>query len=322
MTPAIVVCGSMAFDILMRFEGRFSDLLLADQLTQLNVCFLAPTLERRFGGCAGNISYGLHLLGAEAFPVATVGHDAKDYLAYFQSLDIDTRGLVTIDTLHTAAAFITTDCEQHQLTTFHPGAMAVSHTVSVSERCALLSLTPRWAIVAPDSASGMLKHLQALKKRSIQTIFDPGQGLTQLDSKGLQQCLALADIVVVNQYEGHLLEKLTQQSCEAWGKKLSALIVTAGPQGSTLYQANEILNIPPAKAVQIIDPTGCGDAYRAGLLQGLNSGQGLAIACRLGSVMGALKIAALGAQAYQPLKTEIRTMWQTHYGPIPAGLLN
>lgn len=316
--PPILVCGSIAIDVLTYFDGLFDDHLLPDQLHALNVCFLAPRLERRLGGCAGNISHGLALLGSQPVPVATIGKDAAHYVDSLRNRTIDVRGLQVLDDHYTATAFITTDHNHRQITVFHPGAMAESHRLSVAAVCNTLSLKPRWSIVAPDNPAGMVRHLRELKQLGVKRIFDPGQSLTQLSASMLRDCIDLADLVVVNAYEAHLLEKLTGASCLALASQLQALIITHSEEGSTVLTAAGTRKIEPVIAAEVVDPTGCGDAYRAGLLHGLNTTGELIVGCQLGSVMGALKVAKLGAQNYRTTPEEVSALWQKPYGTLPS----
>ncbi|MFN4329487.1 MAG: carbohydrate kinase family protein [Limnobacter sp.] len=308
-TPRVLICGSMAFDSIMVFEGRFKDQILPEQVHILNVAFLVPTLRKDFGGCAGNIAYALKMLGGQPVPMATVGHDGDGYLARFRDLGIDSTCLRKVDTEFTAQAFITTDLDDNQITAFHPGAMSHSHlnTVAQAGQVAL-------AIVAPDGRDGMINHAEQLAQAGIPFIFDPGQGLPMFGKPELDRFLELATYAAVNDYEAKMLCDRTGQTLEELAQHVEALIVTRGGEGSWIFTGGQRHDVPCVKASEVKDPTGCGDAFRGGLLYGLSHGLGVVKAAKLGSLMGALKIAHQGPQNYHFSREEISTQFNAAFG--------
>jgi adenosine kinase len=308
MTSSLI-CGSLAFDTIMSFGGRFSEALLADQLHKINVAFLVPGLRREFGGCAGNIAYNLKLLNGEPVIMATLGQDGAPYLDRLQSLDITARCIRTIDDTYTAQAFITTDVDGNQITAFHPGAMAMSHQNRVADAGKVAI-----AIVAPDGRDGMVQHAQDCADAGIPFIFDPGQGLPMFNGEELKRFISLATYVAVNDYEGELLTERTGWSLEEIAKHVSALVVTRGEQGAHIFTNGEQIDIPCVAAKRIVDPTGCGDAFRAGMLYGLTRGMDWTTTGRLASLMGAIKIAHQGGQNHAPTLAEIEDRFQQAFG--------
>ncbi|MFC7518150.1 carbohydrate kinase family protein, partial [Herbaspirillum sp. GCM10030257] len=280
-----LICGSLAFDSIMLFGGRFSEALLADQLHKINVSFLVPEMRKEFGGCAGNIGYNLKLLGGDPLIMATVGQDAAPYLERLDRLQISRRGIRTIDDTYTAQAFITTDAGGNQITAFHPGAMTRSHENKVADVGAV-----KLAIVAPDGRDGMLQHAKDCADLNIPLIFDPGQGLPMFNGADLKQFIELATYVAVNDYEGELLTERTGLSFEQIAQRLSALIVTRGELGAEIFTGGKRIDIPCVPAEHIVDPTGCGDAFRAGLMYGLTNDMDWETTGRLASLMGSIKI--------------------------------
>ncbi|CAN5419496.1 carbohydrate kinase family protein [soil metagenome] len=304
-----LICGSLAFDTIMTFGGRFSEAFLADQLHKINVAFLVPTMRREFGGCAGNIAYNLRLLGGDPMIMATVGQDGATYLDRLQRLDISTRCVKTIDSSYTAQAFITTDSEGNQITAFHPGAMSMSHENKVSDAGPL-----KLAIVAPDGRDGMLQHAHDCSTLGVPFIFDPGQGLPMFNGKELEHFIDLATYVAVNDYEAELLTERTGLSLEQIAQRVSALIVTRGEQGAEIFADGQKLEIPCVKVALPVDPTGCGDAFRAGLLYGLTTGMDWPTTGRLSSLMGAIKIAHQGGQNHILSRAEIDERFNQAFG--------
>jgi len=304
----ILVCGSVAFDTIAVFEGRFKDHILPDNIHTLSVSFLVPSIRKEYGGCAGNITYNLRLLGAQPLPVAVVGADARDYLAHLQNLGADTRHIRVLDDVWTAQCFITTDLDSNQITSFHPGAMQHSQDNDWGDTRAA------WGIVAPDAKAGMLAHAQRFRAQGIPFVFDLGQAMPLFDGADLHHMLTLADIVTANDYEASVIEQRTGLALPAMAAQLQALIVTRGAQGSTLYAQGSEHHLPALPAERIIDPTGCGDAHRAGLLHGLTQGWSLLEACSLANVMGGLKIASQGTQNHRPTRDQISTLLRQHYG--------
>jgi adenosine kinase len=308
----ILVTGSIAYDTIMVFPDRFRNHLLADQLHILNVCFLTPEMRREYGGTAGNIAYNLKLLEEDALVMATVGEDIQPYLERFEELGIATRWLRRIPGQFTAQAFITTDLDDNQITAFHPGAMNYSHENSVTR-----ALGAGLAIVAPDGKEGMLRHARECAQSGVPFLFDPGQGLPMFSGEEIGEFLRLADYVAVNDYEGKMLEEKTGRKLEALAREVKALVYTLGANGSVIVAGGERHEIPPVAAHAVVDPTGCGDAYRAGLLYGLAHGWDWQSVGRLGSVMGALKIAHRGAQNHAARRDEIESRFRKAFGYSP-----
>jgi adenosine kinase len=304
-----LICGSLAFDTIMLFGGRFSEALLADQLHKINVAFLVPEIRREFGGCAGNIAYNLKLLEGDPLIMATIGQDGSPYLERLDRLQITRRCVRTIDTSYTAQAFITTDANNNQITAFHPGAMALSHQNKVVDAGAV-----KLAIVAPDGRDGMLQHAKDCVELRVPFIFDPGQGLPMFNGPELEQFIELATYVAVNDYEAELLTERTGLSLGKIAERVTALIVTRGEQGAEIFNGGKRIDIPCVPADQVADPTGCGDAFRAGLLYGLANGMDWATTGRLASVMGAIKIAHQGGQNHTPSRAEIEDRFQKAFG--------
>jgi adenosine kinase len=295
-----LICGSLAYDTIMSFHGRFSEALLADQLHKINVAFLVPSMRREFGGCAGNIAYNLKLLGGDPLIMATIGQDGAPYLDRLLHLNIPSRCIQTIDKSFTAQAFITTDADGNQITAFHPGAMTLSHQNLVSD-----AGTVKLAIVAPDGRDGMLQHAHDCASLNIPFIFDPGQGLPMFNGTELKHFIDLATYVAVNDYEAELLVERTGLSLENIAERLSALIVTRGELGAEIYASGQRIDIPCVRVDKAVDPTGCGDAFRAGVLYGLSNGLDWPTTGRLSSLMGAIKISHQGAQNHHLSRDEI-----------------
>jgi len=289
---AALVCGSLAFDSIATFPGRFADQILANQLHVLNVSFLVPTLRREFGGCAGNIAYNLAALGGEPVVLAAVGNDGDEYLARLRSWGTTTEHVRPVADSLTAQAFIITDLDNNQITAFHPGAMQAAHETPVPKRDDL-----RLAIIAPDGRTAMLEHAQQLAAAKIPFIFDPGQGLPMFDGAELSAFVERASWVAVNDYEAQMLADRTGRSIEAMSRShLRGIVVTLGAHGCELWQQGVKTTIPGVAATEVVDPTGCGDAFRAAMLYGLERGWPLADCARLGNRLGALKIASRGGQ--------------------------
>jgi len=304
-----LICGSLAYDTIMSFEGRFAEALLADQLHKINVAFLVPAMRREFGGCAGNIAYNLHLLGGDPLIMATVGQDSTPYLERLALQGITTRCIRGIEDAWTAQAFITTDADSNQITAFHPGAMTFSHLNKVAQAGAI-----KLAIVAPDGRDGMLQHAQECVALEVPFIFDPGQGLPMFNGAELRDFIALATYVAVNDYEAELLTERTGLSLTQIAAQVEALVVTRGENGAEIHVGGELLNIPPVPVEMVIDPTGCGDAFRAGMLFGLTHGLDWPTIGRLSSLMGSIKIAHQGGQNHTNSRADIEERFMAAFG--------
>lgn len=307
---SVLICGSMAFDTIMVFRDQFKRHILAEQLHILNVSFLVPEMRREFGGCAGNIAYSLALLGGAPRILATVGEDSGPYRDRLSALGIDQSFVRTVDGSYTAQAFITTDLDDNQITAFHPGAMSYSHHNHVSDAAQGVRL----GIVAPDGREGMLQHVQEFAAAGIPFIFDPGQALPILTGDDLVSCIDKASWCTVNDYELQLVVDKTGLTVEQIAERLDALVVTLGAQGSRIYTGGKVVEVSCVPAETIADPTGCGDAYRGGLLYGLDQGWDVVRAAKLASVMGAIKIAHRGGQNYAPSREVIAQRFADAYG--------
>jgi adenosine kinase len=289
-----LICGSVAYDTIMVFDGRFRDHILPDKIHMLNVSFLVPQMRREFGGCAGNIAYNLRLLGDVGYPMATVGHDFGPYADWMRRSGVPGDYLRLIESELTAQAFITTDLDDNQITAFHPGAMQNSHLNKVSDARDIAL-----GIVAPDSRAGMLQHAEQFVRAGIPFIFDPGQGLPLFDGDALRTFIGQAAWVVMNEYEWQVVQQRTGWSTAEVAQRVEALIVTCGAEGSTIHAGGRQIRIPAAPARAVVDPTGCGDAYRAGLLHGLLHGLDWPTTGHIASLMGAIKIEARGTQNHR-----------------------
>lgn len=303
-----LICGSMAYDNIMVFPDRFKNHILPEQIHILNVAFLVPDMRREFGGCAGNIAYNLKLLGGEPLIMAAIGDDSQPYLHRLHQLGLNAAHVREVPGTFTAQAFITTDLDDNQITAFHPGAMSHSHLNKVSDAHGVTL-----GIISPDGRDGMVQHARQFKEAGIPFIFDPGQGLPMFNGEELLEFLALADYATVNDYEAKLITERTGRSLEQLAEAVKALIVTLGGEGSHIYSEGKRIEIPCAKPDQLADPTGCGDAYRAGLLYGLQQGWGLEKTGRLASLMGSIKIAHRGGQNHKPSRDDIAARYQAAF---------
>jgi adenosine kinase len=306
---SILVCGSMAYDTIMVFHDRFKSHILPEQIHILNVSFLVPDMRREYGGCAGNIAYNLKLLGADPLIMATVGDDAEPYRQRLQKLGLRQDHVRQVTDSFTAQAFITTDLDDNQITAFHPGAMNHSHLNRVQDASGV-----RLGIVSPDGRDGMLNHVAQFAESGIPFVFDPGQGMPLFSGDELLHCLKLASYCTVNDYEAKLLCEKTGRSLEELAGAVEALIVTLGPQGSLIYADGGWVEIPCVKPDEVVDPTGCGDAYRAGLLYGIAHGYDWKRSGRLASLMGSIKIASRGGQNHTPGRDEIGDRFEAAFG--------
>jgi adenosine kinase len=308
----ILVTGSIAYDTIMVFPDRFKNHLLPDQLHILNVCFLTPEMRREYGGTSGNIAYNLKLLGGDPLLMATVGEDIAPYLARLETLGISHQHLKKVPGQFTAQAFITTDLDDNQIIAFHPGAMDFAHENRITPE-----LGAKLATVSPDGKEGMQQHARQCAEHGIPFVFDPGQGLPMFSGAELEEFIGLADYVAVNDYEGKLLEDRTGRNFESIARDVKALVVTLGAQGSHIYAGGKRFEIPGVKADAVADPTGCGDAYRAALLHGIANGWDWESTGRLGSLMGAIKIAQRGPQNHAPSRAEIEDRFRKAFGYSP-----
>ena len=306
-----LICGSLAFDNIMVFQDRFKNHILPEQIHILNVAFLVPEMRREFGGCAGNIAYNLMLLGGTPQIMATVGDDAGPYFARLDQLGLSREHVRQVPGSFTAQAFITTDLDDNQITAFHPGAMSFSHLNKADRSRASLG------IVAPDGREGMMQHARDFAAAGVPFIFDPGQGLPMFSGDELLDFIGLADYACFNDYEAKLLCDRTGRSLEQLAGEVKGLIVTRGGEGSEIYSAGQRHDIPCVEADAVVDPTGCGDAYRAGLLYGIANGMDWPTTGRLAAVMGAIKIAHRGGQNHQPGRKEIAARFQRAFGYAP-----
>lgn len=289
---SILICGSLAFDTITTFPGRFADQILPEKLHIINVSFLVPTLRREFGGCAGNIAYSLVQLGGEALIMAAVGLDGQAYVQRIQSWGASTEFVTTVSDFHTAQAIIITDTDNNQITAFHPGAMQSAHLSSIPARSGITL-----AIVAPDGRDAMLQHARQLVSAGIPFVFDPGQGLPMFDGAELRQFVAQASWVAVNDYEAGMLVDRTGMTLESMSRThLRGVIVTLGAEGCDVWQDGACVRVSAVKATALVDPTGCGDAFRAALLFGIERGWSLIKSIELGNRVGAIKIASRGGQ--------------------------
>ncbi|MEY2342371.1 carbohydrate kinase family protein [Acidithiobacillus sp. IBUN Pt1247-S3] len=308
-----IICGSLAFDTIMVFQDRFKEHILPDRVHMLNVSFTVPQMRRDFGGCAGNIAYNLKLLGGEPLIVGTVGQDFGPYAQHLQDLGIAQTHIATRSDQYTAQAFITTDLDDNQITAFHPGAMMQAGKNHLAGH---MPTDSRWAIVAPDGLDAMVQHLADLHSAGVQTIFDPGQALPLFDGDTLRKAISDADYLSVNDYECGMVQARTGWDLSTLRSKLKALVVTHGEQGSRIYQGAEEIEIPAAKPHAVIDPTGCGDAYRAGLLYGLERNLPWATCGRIASLMGAYKIEIAGTQNHHFTRAEFAQRYQENFAEV------
>jgi adenosine kinase len=309
MTQTTLICGSLAFDKIMQYHGRFADTLLADQLHRVNVSFLVPTLRTEYGGCAANIAYNLKLLGGDPLIMATLGQDGSDYLERLRNFGIETRAIKTIQDAYTAQCFVTADQDNNQINAFHPGAMQFSHENNVADQGPL-----RVAIIAPDGRDGMLKHARDCAAQGLPFMFDPGQQLPMFSGEELLAFIGQATYLAANDYEFEMIMDRTGLSLEQIAARLDALIVTRGEKGSEIYAGGERHDIPPVPASLVVDPTGCGDAYRAGLLFGIAQGYDWNTSGRIASLLGSIKIAHQGGQNHSFTPQEIADKFEAAFG--------
>ena len=304
-----LICGSVAYDTIMVFPDHFKKHILPDQIHILNVSFLVPDMRREFGGCAGNIAYSLKMLGGNPLIMATVGQDWQPYAYRLEKLRLSQAHVRQVPEAFTAQAFITTDLDDNQITAFHPGAMNFSHLNHIAD-----AKDVALGIVSPDGRDGMLQHAREFHEAGVPFIFDPGQGLPLFDGDDLMNFIRQADYVTANDYEAKLVQERTGKTVEELSKLVKAFIVTQGAQGSRIYSKGGIETIPTVKPARLLDPTGCGDAYRAGLLFGIANDMDWATSGRLASLLGSIKIAERGAQNHVFTWDEIGTRFREAFG--------
>jgi adenosine kinase len=304
-----LICGSMAYDTIMVFKDRFRKHILPEQIHILNVAFLVPEMRREYGGCAGNIAYNLNMLGGHPLIMATVGDDFEHYSTRLKNLGLPVDHIRHVPGTYTGQAFITTDLDDNQITAFHPGAMGHSHLNSVA-----MAKEVSLGIVAPDGREGMLQHALEFSHLGIPFVFDPGQGMPMFSGAELLRFVDQADYVTVNDYEAKLLQDKTGKTLDEIARRVKALVVTLGADGSMIYTGGRQIAIPTPKPFAIVDPTGCGDAYRAGLLHGIQRGWDWEITGRLASLMGSLKIASRGGQNHKHTRTELMDLYEQNFG--------
>jgi adenosine kinase len=313
---AALICGSVAYDTILVFPDQFKTHILPDKIHILNVAFLVPEMRREYGGCAANIAYGLTLLGDTALPMATAGHDFGPYRERMVSKGISVEHIRVIDEAFTAQAFITTDLDDNQITAFHPGAMQYAHLNKVADVRAKVGL----GIVAPDGRQAMIEHAAQFESAGIPFIFDPGQGLPMFSGEELVQFIERATWMAVNDYEWGLVQQKTGLTQAQITDKVQALVVTRGAEGSVIYTKDQTWTIPCVKPKAVVDPTGCGDAYRAGLIHGLLHGLDWETTGRLASLMGAIKIESRGPQNHQFTRPELLRRYADSFGQVPEGI--
>ncbi len=299
-----LICGSLAYDTIMVFQDKFKNHILPDKIHALSVAFYVPEMRREFGGTAGNIAYNLQLLDGNPLIMATVGDDFAPYQNWLTQNKLASTHIKTVAGTFTAQAFITTDTDDNQITAFHPGAMVASHENSVNDAQGVTL-----AIIAPDGRDGMFQHARECFDAGIPFLFDPGQGLPMFSGEELLQFIEMADYLAVNDYESQIIQDKTGLNLQQLAAKVKALVVTLGGQGSQIYADGVCHEIPCVKAMNIVDPTGCGDAYRAGLLYGMARGWDWPTCGRLASTMGAIKIESRGGQNHKPSRAEIEAIY-------------
>ncbi len=304
-----LICGSFAYDTIMVFHDRFKNHILPEQVHILNVSFLVPDMRREFGGCAGNIAYNLKLLGGDGAPMGTVGTDFAPYASWMDSQGISRSYLRTIEGEYTAQAYITTDQDDNQITAFHPGAMNYSHQNQISDATGITL-----GLLSPDGRQGMIEHAEQFAQAGIPFMFDPGQGMPMFDGQDLLRFAEQATWLAFNDYEAKLMQERTGKSIEELSRMVEAIIVTRGGEGSSIHTNGKIIEIPSAKAASLEDPTGCGDAYRAGLLYGLQNDLDWETTGRIASLMGALKIEQAGTQNHSFTLDEFKARFSQSFG--------
>ncbi len=304
-----LICGSIAYDTIMVFQDQFKNHILPDQVHILNVSFLVPEMRRNFGGCAGNIAFNLQLLGGEGVPMGTVGDDFAPYADWLAQHGLPQHAIRHVPDTFTAQAYITTDQDDNQITAFHPGAMNEAHQNRVDDVAGTTL-----GMVSPDGRQGMLDHAEQFAAAGIPFVFDPGQGMPLFDGEDLNRFVDQASYLAFNDYEAKLMQERTGKSPEQLAKEVDAVVVTRGGEGSTIFTRAERYDIPLAPARQLVDPTGCGDAYRAGLLYGLQQGMDWAVTGRIASLLGAIKIEHAGTQNHGLSRVDFDARFKETFG--------
>ena len=304
-----LITGSFAYDTIMVFQDQFKNHILPDQVHILNVCFFVPEMRKEFGGCSGNISYNLHLLGGDPLPMGTVGEDFKPYRKWLKKLGLNLRHVTEVENTYTAQAFLTTDTDNNQIIAFHPGAMNYAHKNRVTDAEGI-SL----GIVAPDGRDAMLEHAEQFASAGIPFIFDPGQGLPMFDGKELMRFVEQATYVCVNDYESQMLMEKTGRTLAEIQAEVDALVVTRGGAGADIMVDGDTIKIAPVTVGAVTDPTGCGDAFRSGLLYGIDKGMDWEVTGQLASLMGGIKIESHGTQNHRPSRETISARYQENFG--------
>ncbi|MBT8112651.1 MAG: carbohydrate kinase family protein [Gammaproteobacteria bacterium] len=304
-----LICGSLAYDTIMVFPDRFKEHILPEKVHILNVSFMVPQMRREFGGCSGNIAYNLNLLGGDGLPMGTVGQDFDPYAKWMSECGIDQKYLKKIDSEYTAQAFITTDLDDNQITAFHPGAMNNAHENLIPKQGGITL-----ALISPDGKDGMLQHAQQCVDAGIPFMFDPGQGMPMFDGEELLKFVEQATYVCVNDYESQLLQERTGLSIQQIAGKVEAAIVTRGGEGSVIHTDTKSIEIPAVKASAVQDPTGCGDAYRGGLIYGLMNNLDWEVTGRIAALMGAIKVAHNGTQNHKYSLKEFKEQYKKEFG--------
>lgn len=309
-----LICGSFAYDTIMVFEDQFKNHILPDKVHILNVCFVAPRMRREFGGCAGNIAYNLKMLGGEPLPMGTAGMDFEPYARWMDDNQITRRHVVELTDHYTAQAYITTDLDDNQITAFHPGAMNEAHANRIMD-----AEGATLGIVSPDGRQAMIEHAAQFFDSNIPFVFDPGQGLPMFNAEELETFIRQATYLTVNDYESELIQERMQRDLDSLGADLEAVIVTRGGKGSDIYHSGAMLHIPAVEISDAVDPTGCGDAYRAGLLYGIANGLDWETTGRIASLMGGIKIETYGTQNHRITRGEFETRFEASFGyPLAA----
>ncbi len=304
-----LICGSLAYDTIMVFPDRFKEHILPEKVHILNVCFMVPQMRREFGGCSGNIAYNLNLLGGDGFPMGTVGQDFDPYSKWMSECGIDQKYITKLDSEYTAQAFITTDLDDNQITAFHPGAMNNAHENTIPTQDGITL-----ALISPDGKDGMVQHAQQCVDAGIPFMFDPGQGMPMYDGEELLKFVEQATYVCVNDYESQLLQERTGLSIQQIAEKVEAAIVTRGGEGSVIHTNSKSIDIPAVKATAVQDPTGCGDAYRGGLIYGLMNNLDWDVTGRIAALMGAIKVAHNGTQNHKYSLNEFKEQYKKEFG--------